>query len=185
MWHNDCALIAQNYSKYKITLQKCYWMCSQCTHGQGRSEQKPQSPKLPPAAAKYAPQPPAGLPRAQLAWGGAAWQSWRGGGAPPSAGSHTNLFTVGLSCASASRQVWPTGSIAGKCKSNKSQQWLSPNWIQVARRPLWEIYHCMQPGWQTEDLLVNNPTPISLSETTESEYQCCIRNLENKFRTNF
>ena len=35
-------------------------MCSQCTHGQGRSEQKPQSPKLPPAAAKYAPQPPAG-----------------------------------------------------------------------------------------------------------------------------
>ena len=45
-------------------------MCSQCTHGQGRSEQKPQSPKLPPAAAKYAPQPPAGLPRAQLACGG-------------------------------------------------------------------------------------------------------------------
>ena len=153
--------------------------------GQGRSEQKPQSPKLPPAAAKYAPQPPCWAPPGPTGVGGGSLAELKGGGAPPSAGSHTNLFTVGLSCASASRQVWPTGSIAGKCKSNKSQQWLSPNWIQVARRPLWEIYHCMQPGWQTEDLLVNNPAPISLSETTESEYQCCIRNLENKSRTNF
>ena len=58
-------------------------MCSQCTHGQGRSEQKPQSPKLPPAAAKYAPQPPAGLPRAQLAWGGGSLAELKGGWCTP------------------------------------------------------------------------------------------------------
>ena len=100
-----------------------------------RSEQKPRSPKPPPAAAaKYAPQPPHWVPPGPTGVGGGELVSRPGEGVL-SARSHRNLFTVELSCKSASGQDRANGSvaIAGCAKFRQIREiGKSPVWTNIA-----------------------------------------------------
>ena len=101
-----------------------------------RSEQKPRSPKPPPAAAaKYAPQPPHWVPPGPTGVGGELVS--RPGEGVLSARSHRNLFTVELSCESASGQDRANGSVAIARKECAKIRQIR----EIGKSPVWTNLH--------------------------------------------
>ena len=133
-----------------------------CIIGQevNRSRRAPNLPQL--LLLNTPPSPPTGFPRAQLAWGGELVSRPGEGGL--SARSHRNLFTVELSCESASGQDRASGSVAiarkGCAKIRQIQEiGKSPVWTNIAFASTFFLqnYHARRDSALTFFMIV---TPI-------------------------
>ena len=123
-----------------------------------RSRRAPNLPQL--LLLNTPPSPPTGFPRAQLAWGGELVS--RPGEGVLSARSHRNLFTVELSCESASGQDRANGSvaIAGCAKIWQIREiGKSPVWTKIAFASTFFLqnYHARRDSALTFFMIV---TPI-------------------------